>query len=75
METKCLVQITETVAPSTGREASAGEERNWESFPQPAGWSANWDHEGLLRADVPLLREDLPQTASEDVEPSTGTKR
>jgi hypothetical protein len=79
METNCLVQITETVAvpaqtvaPNTGREASAGEERNWESFPQPAGWSLHWDNDGLLKADpVP----GLPGPASEDVDPPTETKR
>jgi hypothetical protein len=68
METKCLLKVTETVAPNTGRETTAGTERNWESFPQPAGWSLHWDNEGLEDAD-------LPHTRSENASPTAGPQR
>jgi hypothetical protein len=68
MKTKRVLQVLDTTTPNTGREPVAGEERQWESFPQPCGWALHWDNEGLLRAD-------LPQTDAGDTEPLTGARR
>ncbi len=68
MNSKCVLQITESIAPNTGRETTAREKRNWESFPQPCGWSLHWDNEGLLRADP-------SEIGAEDVEQPSGAKR
>ena len=44
METQCA---SSTVAFST---PEATQPKQWEAFPQPAGWSVNWDFEELDKA-------------------------
>lgn len=34
-----------------GEDQGCPEKRQWESFPQPCGWSLRWENEGLLYPD------------------------
>lgn len=80
METKQTTVTLDTPAadatPSPGAAEAGGQTllpQQWESFPQPAGWSVDWDFEELEKAprlngrsgEVTAPRRPMDQTADE----------
>jgi len=41
-------QTKTTPKPKSSAQTEKTEERQWESFPKPRGWSMDWDERGLV---------------------------